>query len=124
MMDKDPEKVRDLLERFELADKTDIVNGEFETLDLSGGQRKRLAMVVSLLEEKPILVFDEVGADQDPVFRRHLYEVLLKELKEEGKTVILVTHDDRYFHVADRLLKMEDGKFVPVETEPYTEGEA
>jgi putative ATP-binding cassette transporter len=77
---------------------------------LSSGQRKRLALVVSLLEDRPILVFDELAADQDPAFRRFLYEELLPALKAEGRTVIAATHDDRYFHVADKVVKLEYGK--------------
>jgi len=65
-----------------------------------------------MLEEKEILVFDEWAADQDPHFRRYFYEVVLKRLKEQGKTIIAVTHDDRYWGVADRVLKMEYGTLI------------
>jgi putative ATP-binding cassette transporter len=71
-----------------------------------------LALIASYLEDKPILMFDEVAADQDPKFRKYFYEVLLQDLKQRGKTVIAVTHDDRFFHAADRILKMEDGQIV------------
>jgi putative ATP-binding cassette transporter len=67
-------------------------------------------LVVAYLEDKPIYVFDEVAADQDPQFRTYFYEVMLAELKRAGKTVVAVSHDDRYFHVADRVLRMEDGR--------------
>ncbi|MDD4922145.1 MAG: hypothetical protein PHS30_06665, partial [Bacteroidales bacterium] len=70
------------------------------------------ALIVTLLEDKPIYIFDEWAADQDPQFKDYFYDVLLKRLKAEGKTVIAVSHDDRYFHVADRVLKMDYGKFV------------
>ena len=106
------ERIEGLLDDLELGGKTRIVDGEFETLDLSGGQRKRLALLVSLLEDRPICVYDEVAADQDPEFRRRYYEEILPALKRQGKTIIAVSHDDRYFDVADRLLKMEDGRFV------------
>jgi putative pyoverdin transport system ATP-binding/permease protein len=89
-----------------------IEDGRFVSTDLSTGQKKRLALIVALLEQRPILVFDEVAADQDPGFRRYFYEVLLPQLQSEGRTIVAVTHDDHYFHVADRVLKMEDGKFV------------
>ncbi len=82
----------------------------FSNLDLSTGQRKRLALVVSLLEDRPVLVFDELAADQDPGFRRFLYEKLLPALKREGRTVIAATHDDRYFGLADTVVKLEYGK--------------
>jgi putative ATP-binding cassette transporter len=66
--------------------------------------------VVACLEDKPVYVFDEVAADQDARFRGYFYETLLPELKGKGKTVVVVTHDDRYFHVADRVLAMDYGK--------------
>ena len=80
----------------------------------STGQRKRLALVVSLLEKRPIFVFDELAADQDPEFRRFLYEDLLPALRSAGHTVIAATHDDRYFGVADRVVRLEYGKVEDV----------
>jgi len=99
-----------LLTDMQLADKVRVADDRWSTLDLSTGQRKRLALVVSLLERKPVLVFDELAADQDPEFRRFLYEALLPKLKAGGATVIAATHDDRYFHVADRVIRMDYGK--------------
>lgn len=107
-----PPRLEALLKQFDIADKTGVTDGRFTTLDLSAGQRKRMALMVALLEERPILVCDEWAADQDPEFRRYFYEELLPALKASGMTVIAATHDDRYFHVADRVLKMEDGRFV------------
>jgi putative ATP-binding cassette transporter len=109
-------KINDLLQVMDLEKKTKVIEGEFTNIQLSTGQRKRLAMIVALLDERPIYVFDEWAADQDPMFRQYFYEVLLRELKEQGKTVIAVSHDDRYFHFADRVLKMEYGQFVNEET--------
>jgi putative ATP-binding cassette transporter len=106
----DPATITALLTEMQLADKVRVVDDRWSTLDLSTGQRKRLALVVSLLDRKPLLVFDELAADQDPEFRQFLYEELLPRLKAEGTTVIAATHDDRYFHVADRIIKMEYGK--------------
>jgi putative ATP-binding cassette transporter len=106
----DHQEINELLREMELEEKTGLVDNEFETLELSNGQKKRLALLVSLLEDRPIFVFDEWAADQDPGFRRKFYKELLQKLKEKGKTIIAVTHDDRYFDVADRLLKMEEGK--------------
>jgi len=108
----DEARVNELLRLMQLEDKTLYVDGRFENQDLSSGQRKRLALIVSLLEDKPIYVFDEWAADQDPSFRRYFYEEILTNLKKSGKTVIAATHDDRYFHVADRVLKMDMGRFV------------
>jgi putative ATP-binding cassette transporter len=107
-----PERVNELLRLMEIHDKTAFEGGRFTTLDLSSGQRKRLALVVALLEERPILVLDEWAADQDPVFRRFFYETILPELKKQGKTIVAATHDDRYFGIADRVVKMEYGTFV------------
>lgn len=104
-----PERVSQLLELMEIAQKTAFRDGRFTTTQLSTGQRKRLALVVSYLEDKPAYIFDEVAADQDPRFRRYFYETLLPELKRAGKTVVAVSHDDRYFHVADRVLQMDYG---------------
>ncbi|WP_024278657.1 cyclic peptide export ABC transporter [Xanthobacter sp. 126] len=101
-----------LLERFDLAGKVSLEGGRFSTTDLSTGQRKRLALVEALLERRPILITDEWAADQDPDFRRLFYEELLPELKREGRTLIVVSHDDRYFHLADRIVRMAEGRIV------------
>ena len=106
-----PERVNALLRLMQISSKTSFAEGRFTDTHLSTGQRKRLALVVSYLEDKPVYIFDEVAADQDPPFRRYFYETLLPELKASGKTVVVVTHDDRYLHVADRVLQMEYGKF-------------
>ncbi|MDY6988812.1 MAG: cyclic peptide export ABC transporter [Thermodesulfobacteriota bacterium] len=108
----DEETLRELLDTMQISDKTGFAHGRFTNINLSTGQKKRLALIASYLENKPIFVFDEVAADQDPEFRRYFYEVLLKDLKEQGKTIIAASHDDRYFHVADRVLKMEFGQFM------------
>lgn len=106
-------RVSELLTLMQISHKTAYENGRFTTLDLSHGQRKRLALLVALLEDRPILVLDEWAADQDPPFRQFFYETLLPQLKREGKTIIAVTHDDKYFALADRVVKMEYGEFVP-----------
>ncbi|MBA1200981.1 cyclic peptide export ABC transporter [Pseudomonas capeferrum] len=98
------------LERLEIAHKVSIRDGVFTTTDLSTGQRKRLALISAWLEERPVLVFDEWAADQDPTFRRVFYTELLPELKKLGKTIIVISHDDRYFEVADQLVRMEAGR--------------
>jgi putative pyoverdin transport system ATP-binding/permease protein len=107
-------EVHSLLERMQLQAKTTWQQGRFLNQELSTGQRKRLALIVSLLEDKPIYVFDEWAADQDPSFRRFFYETLLPELKARGKTIVAATHDDRYFHLGDRVVKMEQGQFLSV----------
>ena len=114
MLGKSDAAVSELLGTMQLAHKVQFAGDRFSNLELSTGQRKRLALVVALLEDRPILVFDELAADQDPEFRRFLYEKLLPSLKLEGRTVIAATHDDRYFHVADTVVKMEYGKVESV----------
>lgn len=108
-------EINQLLVEMQLHQKTKFIDGSFTNTDLSTGQRKRLALIVALLENKPIYVFDEWAADQDPEFRKYFYEVILKRLKEEGKTVIAVTHDDAYFHLADHVYKMNYGQLSPYE---------
>lgn len=108
----DPDKVNALLKLMQIDNKTAFKDDRFTIQNLSTGQRKRLALIVTLLEDKPIYIFDEWAADQDPQFKDYFYDILLKKLKAEGKTVIAVSHDDRYFHVADRVIKMDYGKFV------------
>jgi len=94
---------------------------EFSTIDLSTGQRKRLALVTAYLEDRPFYVFDEWAADQDPEYKRIFYAKLLPELRNRGKAVVVITHDDRYFHLGDRVIKLEDGKVVAHVDEPGAE---
>ncbi|MDP3718273.1 MAG: cyclic peptide export ABC transporter [Acidobacteriota bacterium] len=108
----DDRRVDELLRLMQLEGKTAWRDGRFVNQELSTGQKKRLALIVSLLEDKPIYVFDEWAADQDPAFRKFFYDTLLPDLKAQGKTVIAATHDDRYFYAGDRVLKMEMGQFV------------
>jgi len=104
------ERVQELLKLMGIDHKTSIKNGSFTNTNLSTGQRKRLALVMAYLEDKPVYIFDEVAADQDPQFRSYFYETLLPQLKAAGKTILVVSHDDRYFHVADRILQMDYGQ--------------
>ncbi len=106
-------KVNFWLEKMRMQHKVSYKNGGFTSTNLSTGQRKRLAFIAAMLEDKPILVIDEFAADQDPQFREYFYETLLGEIKSMGKTIIAVTHDDHYFHVADRVWKMDEGKIIP-----------
>ena len=110
LLDVEPSAVRALLEQMELEHKTSFAAGHFTRRNLSTGQRKRLAMVVALLEDRPLLVLDEWAADQDPEFRKYFYEKLLQSLKQQGKTILAVSHDDRYFHCADRIVTLEYGR--------------
>lgn len=110
--DIDTKKVNYWLRKMKIQDKVEYRDGGFTQTSLSTGQRKRLAFIAAMLEDKPILVIDEFAADQDPQFRKYFYENILPELKTMGKTVIAVTHDDHYFHIADRLLKMDEGRLI------------
>jgi putative ATP-binding cassette transporter len=96
--------------------KVTIEQGEYSTVHLSQGQRKRLALVTAMLEDRPFYVFDEWAADQDPQYKDVFYGELLPDLRARGKGVIVVTHDDRYFHVGDRVLKLDDGRIVETST--------
>lgn len=101
-----------LLQRMRLEGKTDVSAGRFTNLALSTGQRKRLALLVTLLEDRPIIVLDEWAAEQDPEFRQFFYEELLAELKSRNKTIIAISHDDKYFRCADRVIRLEFGRIV------------
>ena len=107
-----PEETRRLLGDMEILEKVQVVNKRFTTTDLSGGQRKRLALVAAQLEHKPILVMDEWAADQDPAFREKFYRQILPALKEQGYTIVAITHDDRYFDAANARFHMEDGRLL------------
>lgn len=102
------------LEKLDISHKTRFEQGRFTNTDLSTGQRKRLAFIAAIVQHRPILVFDELAADQEPAFRQRFYEEILPELKAQGKTIVAVTHDDRYFGIADRVLRMEAGKLEEV----------
>jgi len=103
-------QARQLLEELQLQHKVRIENGRFSTIDLSQGQRKRLALLVAYLEDRPFYVFDEWAADQDPTFKEVFYRTLLPALRARGKTVVVISHDDRYFGCADRCIQLDYGK--------------
>ena len=92
--------------------KVTVVEGVLSTTALSQGQRRRLALMAAYLEDRPVYVFDEWAADQDPGYREVFYARLLPELKARGKTVVVITHDDRYFHLGDRVIKLDYGRVV------------
>lgn len=106
------DRVRRYLEQLELDRKVavDAARGAFSTLDLSQGQRKRLALLTAYMEDRPIYLFDEWAADQDPDFKKIFYCDLLPELKGRGKTVFVISHDDSYYHLADRIVHLKDGQ--------------
>lgn len=123
--DLSPEQTKlvdDYLSFLELKDKVTLENGEFSTVNLSDGQKKRLALLVLVLEDRDICVFDEWASDQDPRFKEIFYTKILPDLRAQNKAVICISHDDRYFKYADKLVVMESGalKEVIIDTEHHT----
>jgi len=100
------------LDKLRLSHKVRLEGNRFSTTSLSQGERKRLGLLMAYLDDRPAYLFDEWAADQDPVFRDIFYRQLLPELKAQGKTVFVISHDDRYFDVADQLLKLDYGQLV------------
>ncbi|MCY1047781.1 cyclic peptide export ABC transporter [Corallococcus sp. bb12-1] len=105
-------RAKPYLDKLQLAHKVTLQGDRLSTTRLSQGQRKRLALLTAYLEDRPIYLFDEWAADQDPEFKEVFYRQLLPELKQRGKTVIVISHDDAYFGVADRLLRLQDGQLL------------
>lgn len=110
----DVDKINGWLDALGLRGKTELIDGQFTTTRLSDGQRRRLALLVALLEDKDIYVFDEWAADQDPAFKQIFYRDILQDMKRNNKLVIVITHDDRYFDCADRVIFMDSGKITAV----------
>ncbi len=104
------QQAAEYLREFHLDNKVEVKDGILSTTALSQGQRKRLALLTAYLEDRPIYLFDEWASDQDPFFRDIFYKQLLPELKRRGKTVFVISHDDRYFDIADRAIKLDYGK--------------
>lgn len=113
-------RAADYLKRLELSTKVKVEGGRLSTTALSQGQRKRLALLTAWLEDRPVYVFDEWAADQDPEFKDVFYKTLLPELRAAGKAVVVITHDDRYFALADRLVRLEGGRIA--ESRPIAAG--
>lgn len=107
-------EVNRYLSLFELDKLISFENKSFSTLKLSTGLRKRLALIVMILEKRPLLILDEFAADQDPYFRNKFYTEIIPYLKNEGYTILAITHDDKYYHIADVLYKMEYGKIEKI----------
>jgi putative ATP-binding cassette transporter len=105
-----PALVEKWLGQLQMSHKLELQDGKILNLKLSKGQKKRVALLLALTEERDIILLDEWAADQDPHFRREFYQVLLPLMKAMGKTIFAISHDDHYFIHADRLLEMRDGK--------------
>src|SRR5215213_443301 len=106
------EQALEYLKQLQLTEKVQVKDGVLSTTKLSQGQRKRLALLTAYLEDRPIYLFDEWAADQDPLFKQVFYYELLPELKARGKTVLVISHDDRFYEVGDRVIKLDYGKIV------------
>jgi putative ATP-binding cassette transporter len=106
------EKAALYLKHLKLDHKVSVDDGKLSTTNLSQGQRKRLALLTAYLEDRPIYIFDEWAADQDLEFREFFYYEIIPGLKRRNKTVIVISHDERYFHLADRVVKLELGQVV------------
>ena len=109
---------QEYIDRLQLSHKVTVENGRLSTVNLSQGQRKRLALLAAYLEDRDFYMFDEWAADQDPVFKQVFYTQILPDLKAKGKTVLVISHDDAYFDIADRYIKMDSGKATMSEQVP------
>ncbi|KFC09007.1 putative transporter ATP-binding component [Trabulsiella guamensis ATCC 49490] len=108
----DPVLVDKWLEQLKMSHKLQLENGKILDLKLSKGQKKRVALLLAMAEERDIILLDEWAADQDPHFRREFYQVLLPLMQQMGKTIFAISHDDHYFAHADRLLEMRNGQLT------------
>jgi putative ATP-binding cassette transporter len=115
-------KAQMLLERLELAPEVSVRGRSFSTTELSQGQRRRLALLGLWLEDRPICILDESAANQDPSFKQVYYYELLPELRAAGKAVLVISHDERYFDIADRVIRLSDGRLID-ETSLASSGE-
>ena len=108
--------IKEWMDRLEMSHKVTQENGRLSDVRYSQGQRKRLALLMAVAEQRGCMLLDEWAADQDPRFRKVFYQQLLPLLKVRGVTVIAITHDDRYFDAADRIFKMDSGQLTELDT--------
>jgi len=111
-------EAQNYLTLLQLEDKVRVTDGTLSTTELSQGQRKRLALLAAYLEDRHIYVFDEWAADQDPFYKDTFYYQLLPELRARGKTLFVITHDDRYYHLADYVVRLDEGRMHALEAPP------
>ncbi|KTT67954.1 ATP-binding cassette domain-containing protein [Sphingomonas sanguinis] len=95
-----------------LADVIEVRDGKLSRTEASAGQRKRIALLQLMLEDRDVLILDEAAADLDPEFKHYFYREMLSRFKAAGKTIILATHDAEYFACADRVVYMQDGRLI------------
>jgi putative ATP-binding cassette transporter len=107
------DEAQELLARLALAGQVRVAGGAFSTTYVSQGQKKRLALLTAWLEDRPVVVIDEWAANQDAAFRRLFYHELIPEWRQRGKTLVVITHDDAYFPIADRVIRLDGGRLHP-----------
>ena len=100
----DSTNINKYLQMMSLDQKVSWKENKFSTIKLSSGEKRRLALVIALIEDKPVYIFDEFASDQDPKFTKYFYQTIIQDLKNDNKIVIVVTHDKRYFNCADKVL--------------------
>jgi len=105
------------LDHLQLDEKVKIEQNRILNSKLSQGQKKRLGLLAAALENRSIIILDEWAADQDPQFRRIFYEQLLPLLKQSGSTIFAISHDDKYFHHAERIISMKQGVLSELDSE-------
>jgi len=108
-------KAKELVKELEIEDKTSVSEGlTIQDTNLSHGQRGRLNLLRMLLEDKSIYFFDEWAANQDVHFKEKFYKEIIPSLKKEGKTIVLISHDDKYYDIADRIVTLRNGQIDKV----------
>jgi len=112
-VDVNPTELQQWVDLLGIEEKVDIETGRLAIDRLSRGQHKRLALLVACLDDRPIFLFDEWAAEQDPAFKEVFYQHIVPVLKRRGRTVVAITHDDRYFSAGDRVVKLVDGRIEP-----------
>jgi putative ATP-binding cassette transporter len=117
-------QVDDLLKAFSIDHKVQYAEGRFSSLSLSDGQKRRLALVVAFVDDKKLYLFDEPAADQDPAFKQVFYRSVLPALRAQNKAIVVISHDDRYFDLADRLIVMDEGRIKRIEDRRTSAGAA
>lgn len=110
-------QIDEWLSHLQLSEKVKIEKKRILNSQLSQGQRKRLGLLIAALEQRSMMILDEWAADQDPQFRRVFYEQLLPLLKAQGYTLFAISHDDKYFHHAERIVSMKQGVLSEYDTE-------
>ena len=99
-----------LIQILDLEDKISLDRMMLLDVNLSFGQRGRLNLLRTILEDKPLILFDEWAANQDLYFKKKYYRKIIPELRKKGKTIIVISHDSNYYDVADRIIEFSEGK--------------